>query len=255
MTYTIVRVAVQEDLATTLAAHIRSNLAEVASLALLLNLQCFLGHLVGEQAGGVLPPAQNEGSVCLLGIDDSLLDLLVDGSLDSAHEASTHIDTLSAESKSSRKTLTISETTRSNKRNTQALACTAQKNEVGDIVLADMAGALETVNGEEVNAQLDSGFGVADGSALVEDDCAGLLELLDDGARVVAGGLDDLDSFIDDDLCVGAVVWGHHGGEEGQVDTEGVFGHSAASSDFLAQVFRGRLSESSQLDVDVSLRA
>lgn len=48
-TYTIIRVTVQEDLTTTLAANIGSNLAKVTGLALLLNLQCILSHLVGEQ--------------------------------------------------------------------------------------------------------------------------------------------------------------------------------------------------------------
>src|SRR3954447_21433485 len=53
-TYSVIRVTVQEDLATTLAANIGSNLAKVTRLALLLDLQCILGHLVGEQTRSVL---------------------------------------------------------------------------------------------------------------------------------------------------------------------------------------------------------
>lgn len=89
---------------------------------------------------------------------------------------------------------------------------------------------------------------MADGGALVEDGDAGLLELLDDGAWIVTGGLDDLNTLVDDDLGVCAVVGGDHGGEEGQVDAEGVLGHFAASADFLAQVFGGGLGEGSELE-------
>lgn len=150
-TYTIVRVTVQEDLTTTLAAHIRSNLSKVASRALLLNLESVLGDLVSEQAGSVLPPTQHKSGIRLLRLNDSLLDILVDRSLDSAHEASTHVNTLGTESQRSGQTVAISETTGSNERNAQVLAGTAQKNEVGDIVLADVTGALESIDGEEIN--------------------------------------------------------------------------------------------------------
>lgn len=247
-TYTIVRVTVQEDLTTTLAAHIGSNLSKVTSCALLLNLKSVLGHLVSEQAGSVLPPTQHKSGISLLRLDDSLLNILVNRSLDGAHEASTHVNTLGTESQRSSQTVAISETTRSNERNAEVLTGTAQENEVGDIVLADVTGTLEAIDGEEINTQLHGGLGVADGGALVEDGDARLLELLDDGAGVVAGSLDDLDALIDDDLGVGTVVGGNHGGEEGQVDTEGVLGHFAASSDFLAQVFGGGLGEGSELE-------
>lgn len=92
---------------------------------------------------------------------------------------------------------------------------------------------------------------MADCRALVQDDDAGLLQLGDDGARVVTGGLDDLDFFVDDDLGVGGVVGGNDGGEEGQVHSEGVFGHGATSADFFAEVFGGWLSEGCELDDSV----
>ena len=92
---------------------------------------------------------------------------------------------------------------------------------------------------------------MADCRALVQDDGAGFLQLGDDGAWVVTGGLDDLDSFVDDDFGVGGVVGGDDGGEEGQVHSEGVFGHGATSADFFAEVFGGWLGEGCELDCGV----
>lgn len=92
---------------------------------------------------------------------------------------------------------------------------------------------------------------MADCRALVQDDGAGLLQLGDHGSRVVTGGLDDLDSFVDDDLGVGGIVGGNDGGEEGQVHSKGVFGHGATSADFFAEIFGGWLGEGCELDCGV----
>jgi hypothetical protein len=48
-------------------------------------------------------------------------------------------------------------------------------------------------------------------------------------------------------LCVGGVVWGHEGWEEGQVHAEGVLGHGSASANLFAEVFGGGLRECSEL--------
>lgn len=233
-TYAIVRVAVQEDLATALAADIRANLAEITGRALAFNLQCILSDLVGKQTGGVLPTTQDEGGIGLLRINDSLLDLLVNGSLYGAHETGTHVNTFGTESQGSGKTLAIGEAARSDEGNLELLARTAEENEVGDIMLTNVPGTLKAINREEVDTQLHGRFGVADGGALVQNDDAGRLQLLDDGARIVSSSLDDLDSLIDNHLGVRTVVRRHEGGKEGQVDTEGVLGHFAASSNLLA---------------------
>jgi hypothetical protein len=52
-------------------------------------------------------------------------------------------------------------------------------------------------------------------------------------------------------LGVGTVVGGNHGGEEGQVHSEGVFGHGATSADFFAEVFGGWLGEGCELNCSV----
>ncbi len=104
-----------------------------------------------------------------------------------------------------------------------------------------MAGALEAVDGEEIDAELDGRFGVPDRGAFVQDDDARGFELRDDGARGVAGCFDDSDAFGDDDGGVGVVVWGYEGGEEGQVDGEGGGGQGAAFTDFGPEGFGGGL--------------
>jgi hypothetical protein len=246
-TYTVVDVAVQEHLTASLAANKGRNLGKLARLALPLDLQRLLRHLVLEQSGGVLPPSQNKVGVVLVRRHNGLLDLLMDGRLNSAHEPRTHVDTFRTERQRRRKTLSVSEPTRRDEGDVELLARPAQENEVCDVVLADVAGALEAVDGEEVHAQLHGGLGVPDGRALVQDDRVGLLQLRDHGAGVVAGCLDDLDALVDDYLCVGGVVWGHEGWEEGQVHAEGVLGHGSASANLFAEVFGGGLRECSEL--------
>ena len=68
-----------------------------------------------------------------------------------------------------------------------------------------MAGALKAVNGQEVHPELDGRLRVPDRRALVDDDAAGVFELLDHRPRAVAGGFDDADSGGDDCGGVGCV--------------------------------------------------
>lgn len=246
-TYTEINVTIDENLTTTLAADIGSNLAEVTSLALSLNLQGILGHLVREKTGSILPPTQDKGGISLLCLDDGLLHIMVNRGLNGAHESGTHVDTLSTKSQRSSQALAVGESTRSDERHTEFLACTAEKDEIGDVVFTNVTGTLESVDGEEVHTKLHGRLGVPNGRALVQNDDTGLLQLSDHRSWVVSGGLDDLDSFINDDLRVGSVVGGDHGWEEGQVHAEGVLGHGATSADFFAKVFGGRLGEGSEL--------
>lgn len=228
-------VAVDEHLLSSLATDKMSNLAEFACCALALNLQGFLGNLVLVKAAGVAPAAEQQGGVCLLSLDNLVLDLLVNGSLDSAHEACAHVDTTGAEGQSSSETPAVSETTRGDKRNLEGLASTAQQNEVGDVALANVAGAFETVNGEEVDTELNGALGMANSGALVEDGDAGLLQLRNDRSGGVSSGLDDLNALVDDGLGVSAVVGRNHGWEQSDVDTEGILGQLAAALDLFAE--------------------
>lgn len=111
-----------------------------------------------------------------------------------------------------------------------------------------MAGALEAVDGEEVDAVLDGAPGVSDRGAFVQDGAAGGFELGDDGAGAVAGRFDDADAAVDDGLGVGVVVGRDEGGEEGQVHAEGVGGHGFAALDLGAEVGGGGLGEGCELE-------
>lgn len=228
-------VTVDEYLLSSLAADEMGNLAELARRALALNLEGLLGNLVLEKTAGVAPAAEQQGGICLLGLDNLVLDVLVNGSLHGAHEACAHVDTTGAEGQSSSETPAVGETTRGDERNLEGLASTAQQDEVGNVALADVAGAFETVNGEEVDTELDGALGMANGGALVEDGDAGLLQLRNDRPGRVSGSLDNLDAFVDDSLGVSAVVGRNHGGEESDVDTEGVLGQLAAALNLFAE--------------------
>ena len=94
---------------------------------------------------------------------------------------------------------------------------------------------------------------MADGGAFVKNCTIGGFELLNDRSGTVARCFDDPDTLIDDDFRVAVIVWGYEGGQEGEIDAEWVLGHCSTSSDFLAEVFRGRLCESGELLQWVSL--
>lgn len=167
--YAKVLVTIDEHLPSTLSAHVLGNLLELASWAGLLDRNGRLRDLVGEKARGIPPPPEDELGICLLCIDDSLLDVLVDGGLDGSHEAGAHVDTAGTKGERGSETIAVSEAARGNEGDLEGLSGPAQENEVGDVVLTDVAGALEAVDGEEVDAQLDGRLCVPDCCALVED--------------------------------------------------------------------------------------
>lgn len=153
--------------------------------------------------------------------------------------SSTHVDTACTKAQRRSQPLAVGEAARGDKGHLERLARAGQEDEVGDVGLADVAGALEAVDAQKVDAELDGALGVADGGALVQDDAAGLFQLGDDGAGAVAGRLDNGDALVDDGLGVGAVVGGVERGQEGDVDGEGVLGQGAALLDLGAQVGGG----------------
>ena len=137
--YAVLRVAIQENLAAPLPAHVGSDLGEFARRALLLDLESLLGHLVAVQASGVAPAPEQESRVSLVRLDDLLLDLDVDRSLDGAQEAGTHVDTARAETQSCGEPLPIGEAARGNEGNLERLPRPAEQDEVCDVRLSDVA--------------------------------------------------------------------------------------------------------------------
>lgn len=181
------------------------------------------------------------------GVDDGLLDVVVDRGFLRAHEACSHVDALGAERESGSQALAVCEAAGRDEGDLECLSGAGEKDKVGDVRLAHVAGALEAVDGQKVDAEFDGGLGVSDCGALVEDYDTGRLEKFDDGARRISCCFNHLDAFVYAHLCVLAVGRGVHGREERDVDAEGVLGHGSASSDLFAQVFGGGLSEGREL--------
>jgi hypothetical protein len=145
-TYTKVWVTVQEHLTTSLSTDVFCNFLELACLALLLDVNGLERNFVGEQSRGVLPPPKDKRGVCFLRVDDGLLDVVVYGRLDSAHESSAHVDTTGAERKGSSQTLTICETSGCDEWYAKRLPRLAQQDEVCDIRLPNVSSAFEAID-------------------------------------------------------------------------------------------------------------
>jgi hypothetical protein len=239
-TYAIFLVAVDKDLSSSLSRHVRRDLFEFARRALTLDLQRIRSDLVLKHTARVRPPAQHKLGIRLLRLNNSFLDVIVNRRLNSAHEARAHVDSLSTQAQSSSETLAISEPAAGDERHRHSLASAREENEVRNIALANVAGAFEAVDREEIHTKLHSAQRMPNRRALVQNHTrrVSLFQLLDDRARAVASSFDNADALVQDDLGVRGVVRGHHGGEQGEIDTERVFGHLLAAADFFAKILR-----------------
>jgi hypothetical protein len=72
----------------------------------------------------------------------------------------------------------------------------------------------------------------------VDDLCPALFDLLQVGLRVAAGGLDDADALVDDDVDEAAVVLRNQRRQEGHIHPEGAVGEGAGASDSVSQSLR-----------------
>src|SRR5690348_13555051 len=103
--------------------------------------------------------------------------------LDSAHKAGSHVDTTSTQAQRGSKSVTVCETTAGDERNTECLARFAKKDEIRDIALSHVAGALESIDAQEVDTQLNSALRMTNRGALVQNNNSSFLELRDDRTR------------------------------------------------------------------------
>ena len=211
------------------------HLLKLACGALPLDLQRLFCDLVLVQPAGVPPPPQQQCCVRLLCLDNLLFDLQVYGRLLCAHESRAHVDAAGTETERRGKSPTVGETTAGDKGNLQGLAGLAEEDEIGNVALADVAGAFETVDAEEVDAELNGALGMSNTCTLVKNDHTSLLELRDDRSGRVTRRLHDLDALIDNSLSVCAVVRGDHSGEKSDIHAEGVLSEGSAALDFFAQ--------------------
>ena len=160
----------------------------------------------------------------------------MDGRLDGAHEPRAHVDAAGPEAQRGREAPAVGEPTAGDEGHaSEGLARATEEDKVGNVALADVAGALEAVDAEKIDAQADGALGVADAGALVQDGDAGLFELLDDGAGGVTRSLDNVDPLVDDGLGVGAVVRRDESRQKGDIDGKGTVGEGAAAADLVAQ--------------------
>ena len=220
-----------------LPAHQRRHLLELPARALPLHPHRLLGHLIPKQPTRIPPAPQHEFRVRFLRLHNRELDVMMNGRLDRTHEPRPHIDPLRPQRQRRRHPLPVREPARRNERRPrfQALPRPRQQYEVRNVALAHVPGALEAVDGEEIDAEVHGALRVPDRGAFVQHGAAGGFELADHGAGAVAGCFDDCDAGVYDCLGVGGVVGGDEGGEEGEVDAEGVGGEGLAALDFGAE--------------------
>lgn len=209
-----------------------------------LNPHRLLRHLIPIQPRRIPKTPQHQLRIPLASLHNRPLDIEMNRRFDRTHEPGPHIDAFGAQRQRSRQAVAIREAaTRHEGGITKDLAGAAQQNKIGDVGLADMAGALEAIDAQEIDAEADGRFRVPDRGALVDDDAAGLLEQPDHGARRVARRFHDPDPAVDDGLRVGEVVGRVERGQEREVDAERVRGQDAGAGDFGGQVRGGRLGQ------------
>ena len=115
-----------------------------------------------------------------------------------------------------------------------------------DVVLAGMAGALEAVDRDRVDAERLGLERVAHRRRLVDDLDAGGLEVGQVLDRVRAGGLDDRDAGLDDRLAVLRVGRRLDRRQDRQVDAERRVGQLARAGDLARQILGRRLRQRGQ---------
>ena len=237
----VMHIPTHKHLAAPLAAHKGRHVLKLAARALPLGLDSFLGDSVAKQPACVPPSPEHELRIRLVRLDDGDFDVVVDGRFDRAHEPRAHVDPICAQSQGGRETLPVREPAAGDKGDVQALPRPGQQDEVCDVALPHMPGALEPVDRQEIHAEVDGALGVPDRGAFVEDGAAGRFQLPDDRPGGVTGRFDNLDPFVYDGLRVAVVVWRDEGGEEGQVHAEGVRGHGPAALYLFSEVRGGGL--------------
>ncbi len=105
-----------------------------------------------EHACRVVHRAEHQVRVALAGSDQCLLDVVVDRRFLRAHEARAHVDPLRAERERRCHAAPVTDAAGSDDRNLQRTHCCRKQNQARHIVFAGMAGALETVDADDVDA-------------------------------------------------------------------------------------------------------
>lgn len=210
-TYAVIRISVQKHLPPSFPADVLRNLFKLPGLALPFNLACRFSDFILVEACGVRPTTHEKFGIVFTSVHDRFLDLLVDRSFDSTHEASAHVDPTSSQRKSRSERIAICHSSRGYVWYlfavgfSKLLPRSVEQDKIWDVMLANMTGTFESVDTEEVDAHFHGRDRMADCCAFVENDAVGGFEF-GDIVFDQAGGFHDLDAFVDDDLGI-LTVW------------------------------------------------
>jgi hypothetical protein len=106
----------------------------------------FFGDRVAGDASGVVELAEDDDGVAFGVVDDLLFDVVVDGRLGGRHESGAHVDGGCAEREGGDESCAGGDSAAGDDRDGQGPGGGRDQHESGDVVLAGVAGALETVD-------------------------------------------------------------------------------------------------------------
>ncbi len=122
-----------------------------------------------EHPRRVVHGAEHQVRVALAGLDQRLLDVVVDRRLARAHEARAHVDALRTEAQGRRHAAAVADAAGRDDRNLQRANRGRDQDHVRHVVLAGMTGAFEAVDADDVHARALGRERVAHRRALVHD--------------------------------------------------------------------------------------
>src|SRR5690606_32992916 len=128
------------------------DVLELATARAVLDGDHFVGYNVFQHTTAVVQRAKNNIGVALGFADHHLLDVVVYRRLDGGAEARAHVDALGAQCQRRRQTTPIADAARSNHRNFQLFRRSGNQHQPADIVLARVAGALEAIDADDIDA-------------------------------------------------------------------------------------------------------
>jgi hypothetical protein len=111
-----------------------------------------------RHAGGVVQRAEDQVGAALVVGDDLLLDVLMDRASTGAHEAGAHVDAVGAQRQRGDQAAGVGEAAGGDHRDLHLVGGGRNQDEAGDVVLARVAGALEAVDADRVDADPTRAF-------------------------------------------------------------------------------------------------
>jgi hypothetical protein len=230
-----VDIAPREGSGAACAADQRTDVVELAAARLAFGRGDRFGHRIAEHARGVVQAAQDKSRVALAGIHQRLLDVVVNRRFLCRAEARTHVHAFGAERQCRRHAATVADAARSDHRHVERLHRERDQHQTGHVVFPGVTGAFESVDADDVDAVALRRQRMTHRDAFVDQHHATRLRLVDEGLRIVAGGFEDADAGIENDVEVGLVGRRLDRRQYRQIHAERCIGHAAAAFDLLRQ--------------------